>query len=147
MISAFGVITSFNVVYLLITAINALAAYGLARRAMGVGRWEAWLAGFVFAWSPVLVARGTGHFSLAAAAPLPVFIWCLINAEASRSWRDAALVGVCMAWAAFSDAYFGVYCLLIAALYIAATAVEVAARRTARSAPHGCGSSICRSCA
>ena len=30
-----------------------------------------------------------------------------------------------MAWAAFCDAYFGVYCLLIAALYIAATIVRV----------------------
>jgi hypothetical protein len=120
-----GVITSFNVVFLMLGVLNGLAAYGLARRAMGAGRWEAWLAGLAFAWSPVLIARSTGHFSLVAAAPLPAFIWALVNAERSRSFRDAALVGICMAWAAFCDAYFGVYCLLIAALYVGATVVRV----------------------
>ena len=127
-----GVITSFNVVFLAMGVLNGLAAYGLARRAVGAGRWEAWLAGLVFAWSPVLIARSTGHFSLVAAAPLPAFIWALTNAERSRSWRDAVLVGICTAWAAFCDAYFGIYCLLIAALYIGATFVRV--RRAAAPA-------------
>ncbi len=121
LISWLGVITSFNVVFLLMGVLNGLATYGLARRAMGAGRWEAWLAALAFAWSPVLIARSTGHFSLVAAAPLPAFLWALINADRSRSFRDAALVGVCMAWAAFCDAYFGVYCLMIAGLYVAAT--------------------------
>lgn len=125
LLPAFGVIASFNVVFLLICLLNALVAYGLARRAMGAGRWEAWLAGVAFAWSPVLVARSTGHFSLVAAAPLAAFMWALINAERSRLARDAAIVGVCMAWAAFCDAYFGIYCLLIAALYIGTTIVRV----------------------
>ena len=125
LIPRLGVITSFNIVLLAMGLINALAAYGLARRAMGAGRWEAWLAGLAFAWSPVLIARSTGHFSLMAAAPLPIFIWTLINAERSRSFRDAALVGICMAWASFCDAYFGVYCLLIAALYVGTTIVRV----------------------
>ena len=93
MISWLGVIASFNVVFLLMGVLNGLATYGLARRAMGAGRWEAWLAGLAFAWSPVLIARSTGHFSLVAAAPLPAFLWALINAERSRSFRDAALVG------------------------------------------------------
>lgn len=125
LISPFGVIAAFNLVYLITCLINALAVYGLARRAMGAGRWESWLAGIAFAWSPVLMARSTGHFSLVAAAPLPAFIWCLVNAERTRSWRDAALVGLCMAWAAFCDAYFGVYCLVIVAVYAAATILRV----------------------
>jgi len=125
LISWLGVIASFNVVLLFIVWLNSLTAYGLARRGMNAGRWEAFLAGLAFGWSPVLVARSTGHFSLVAAAPLPAFIWCLINAERSRSWRDAALVGLCMAWAAFCDPYFGVYCLMVASLYIAATIVRV----------------------
>lgn len=127
-----GVITSFNVVFLMMGVLNGLATYGLARRAMAAGRWEAWLAGLAFAWSPVLIARSTGHFSLVAAAPLPAFIWALMNAERSRSWRDAVVVGICMAWAAFCDAYFGVYCLLLAAVYLATTIVRV--RRAAAPA-------------
>ena len=35
-----------------------------------------------------------------------------------------------MAWAALSDAYYGVYCLMIAILYVAATLIRVT-----RSAP------------
>ena len=80
-----------------------------------------------------MVARTTGHFSLVAAAALPAFLWCLTNAERSRTAKDAALVGLCMAWAALSDAYYGVYCLMIAILYAAATLFHVT--RAARPAP------------
>jgi hypothetical protein len=135
LISSLGVIASFNMVLLFVVWLNALMAYGLARVGMNAGRWEAFLAGLVFAWSPVLVARSTGHFSLVAAAPLPAFIWCLIKAERSRSWRDAALVGLCMAWAAFCDPYFGVYCLMVAALYIATTIVRVTRAATPARLP------------
>ena len=131
LIGWFGVIASFNIVFLATTVLNGVFAYGLARRAMGVGRIEAWLAGLAFGWSPVIVARTTGHFSLVAAAALPAFVWALTNAERSRSMKDAALVGLCMAWAAFSDAYYGVYCAMICALYVATTLVRVA-RGTAR---------------
>ncbi len=68
---------------------------------------EAWLAGVLFAWSPVLVARGGGHFSLVAAAPLPAFLLFLVKADRTRSIHNAALVGLCMAWAAFCDVYYG----------------------------------------
>ena len=125
LISWLGVVASFNVVLLAVCVLNAVAVYGLARRATTANRFEAWLAGLVFAWAPAMVARSTGHFSLVAAAALPAFLWCLINAEASRSARDAALLGLCMAWAALSDAYYGVYCLMIAILYVAATLLRV----------------------
>lgn len=120
-----GVIAAFNLVFLLICVLNGAAMYGLARRVTAATRWEAWLAGLLFAWSPAMVARTTGHFSLVAAAALPAFMWCLVNAERTRSMRDAALVGVCMAWAALSDAYFGIYCVLIAVLYVAASLLKI----------------------
>jgi hypothetical protein len=133
LISALGVVTSFNLVFLFVCVLNALMAYGLIRRATAATRLEAFLGGMVFAWAPAMVARTTGHFSLVAAAALPAFLWSLINAEQSRSVRDAVLVGLCMAWAALSDAYYGVYCLLVAILYLTATLVRVT--RTARRAP------------
>jgi hypothetical protein len=76
------------------------------------------VAGVAFAWTPALVARSTGHFSLVAAAPLAAFLLCLIRADRSRRAFDAALAGACMAWAAFCDPYYAVYCLLIAAGYL-----------------------------
>lgn len=125
LISTLGVVTSFNLIFLAICVLNAWITYGLVRRVTAASRVEAWLAGLLFAWSPAMVARTTGHYSLVAAAALPAFIWCLVNAERSRSLRDAALVGLCMAWAALSDAYFGIYCLMIAILYIAASLLRV----------------------
>ena len=135
LISTLGVIRTFNIVFLFVCVLNGLAMCGLARRATAATRVEAWLAGLVFAWSPTMLARTTGHYSLAAAAALPAFVWCLINAERSRSMRDAALVGLCMAAAALSDAYFGIYCVMIALLYIAALMIRFTRteHRTARA--------------
>lgn len=132
LVSPLGVVTAFNLVFLGVCVLNALAAYGLARRVTAATRWEAWLAGLAFAWAPAMVARTTGHFSLVAAAALPAFIWSLVNAERTRRAKDAALVGLCMAWAALSDAYFGVYCLMMATLYLASSMLQVRAARSPR---------------
>ena len=120
-----GIVATFNVVFLLMTVLTALATYALVRRVTATTRLEAWLAGLLFAWSPVLVARGTGHYSLVAAAPLPAFLLCLINAERSRTLRSAALVGLCVAWAAFCDVYYAVYCLMIGGGYLVLRVVHV----------------------
>ena len=125
LISALGIVASFNVVFLFVTVLNGLAAYGLIRRATSADRFEAFLGGLVFGWAPAMIARTTGHFSLVAAAALPAFLWSLIVAERSRLPRHAMLVGLCMAWAALSDAYYGVYCLMIAILYVAATLLRI----------------------
>lgn len=131
LISVFGVVASFNLVYLLMSVLTSLMTYGLARAAFTVTRFEAFIAGVAFAWSPVLVARSTGHFSLAAAAPLPAFVWALIHAEKHRTAGSAALVGMCMAWAALCDAYYGVYCVMITVLYV----ITITVRFTRAPAP------------
>ncbi|MGQ0736475.1 MAG: DUF2079 domain-containing protein [Acidobacteriota bacterium] len=120
-----GVVATFNVVLWLITVITALVTYGLARRVTPATRPEAWLAGLAFAWSPVLVARTTGHFSLVAAAPLAAFVWALVNADRSRRPRDAAVAGLSMAWAAFCDVYFAIYCLMIVGGYLTSRIVRL----------------------
>jgi hypothetical protein len=130
-----GIVRAFNIVLLVITVLTALTTYMLARRVTSATRFEAWLAGLAFAWSPVLVARSTAHFSLVAAAPLAAFILCLINADRSRRSRDAALAGVCMAWAAFCDPYYGVFCLMIAAGYLGSRLIRVSLEHTPASAP------------
>ena len=113
-----GTVATFNVVYLLVVVLTAWMTFVLARRVTGGAVAESWLAGLAFAWAPLLVARSTGHFSLVAAAPLPAFLWCLHRVERSERLRDSALAGLVVAWAAFCDAYYAVYCLLIAALYV-----------------------------
>jgi hypothetical protein len=120
-----GVVASFNIVFLLSTLLTALATYALVRHVTPATRPEAWLAGMLFAWSPVLVARSTGHFSLVAAAPLPAFLLFLIKADRSRQLHHAAFAGLCIAWAAFCDVYYAVYCLMFLIGYFTLRAVRV----------------------
>ena len=105
----------------------------LARRVVGATP-EAWLAGLLFGFSPVLVARSTAHFSLVAAAPLPVFVLCLMRLEEKPTTLNAIAAGATVAWAATCDPYFAVYCLLIGACYTAVRAVRIHRRPPAPGA-------------
>jgi hypothetical protein len=119
-----GVVGAFNVVYLMMTVLTAYMAFLLARRLTGRAP-ESWLAGLAFGWSPVLVTRGMGHFSVAAAAPLAAFLLVLLRTAERERLRDAVLLGVTMWWAASTDVYFAVYCLLLAAVFLVARTVTV----------------------
>src|SRR5262245_10820432 len=116
LIPLFGVSVTFNVLFLFMTALTGWTMFLLARRVIGRTP-EAWLAGLLFAFSPALVARSTGHFSLVAAAPLPVFVLCLMRFERHPSVATAAVMGATIAWATTCDPYYGIYCLLIGACY------------------------------
>jgi len=124
LIGRLGLISAFNLVYLGMMALTAWCTACLARAA-GCRRWEAWLAGVAFAWSPVLMARSTGHFSLVAAAPLPVLLLILVKGEGKGRYRDAVALGATLAWAAFCDIYYVVYGALLIGTYVLAHAAVV----------------------
>ena len=135
LIPVIGVIAAFNIVLLLVTVLTALCGYALARLAFATTRLEAFSGGLAFAWAPAVVARTTGHFSLVAAAPLAAFAWCLIKAERTRHMRYAALAGLTMAWAAFCDAYFAVFCVMVAGLYVSSLLLLVTRRQPLHAVP------------
>lgn len=110
-----GVVTTFNVIYLASTAATAFTTFLLARRVTGRAL-EAWLAAMLFAFSPALVARSTAHFSLVQAAALPLFAYCWDRMLEGGRLRFAVASGLSLAWAMMSDAYYGVYCVLLAGL-------------------------------
>ena len=114
-----GVVATFNVVFLFMSVLTAYATFLLARHVTGRPA-ESWLAGLLFAWSPLLVTRGMGHFSLVAAAPLAIFLLVLMKADGQERFRDAAALGAVVAWAATTDVYYGIYCLLIGAAFLVA---------------------------
>ncbi|MGE0361484.1 MAG: hypothetical protein AB7H93_12035 [Vicinamibacterales bacterium] len=128
-IGTFGPVLTFNLVYLAVVVLTAWMTFVLARRVTDGAVLEAWLAGLAFAWAPLMVARTTGHVSLVAAAPLPAFMWCLYRVERSERLRDSALAGVVVAWAAFCDAYYAVYCLMIATVYVGSRVLRLEWRR------------------
>jgi hypothetical protein len=117
LIGLLGIVATFNVIYLLMTLLTAYATFLLAKHVTGTTI-EAWLAGLLFAWSPVLVTRGNGHFSLVAAAPLAVFMLLLLRAADRQRLRDAVALGATVWWAASTDVYYAVYCLLLAGIFL-----------------------------
>jgi hypothetical protein len=124
LIQALGVIPTFNLVMLFTRVLTAFSMFLLARHVTGRSA-EAWVAGLAFAWSPALVTRSMAHFSLMAAAPLAVFLLVLLLcAEQKRwRWREAAALGLTVCWATLTDAYYGIYCLLLGGLFLASRTV------------------------
>ena len=124
LIGPLGVVAAFNAVYLAMSALTAYVMFLLARHLTGRTA-ESFLAGLLFAWSPVLVTRGAGHFSLAAAAPLVGFVLTLLRIETHQRPRDAVMLGLTFWWAASTDAYFAIYCLMLAAVFLVSKIVTI----------------------
>ena len=124
LIRVLGVVTTFNVVYLAMVVLTAFSTYLLTRHITGRVA-ESWLAGLCFAWSPILVTRGMGHFSLVAAAPLAIFLLVLLKADGQERFRDAVALGAVMWWAASTDVYYAVYCLLLGVVFLVARVISI----------------------
>src|SRR5262245_891521 len=120
-----GVVATFNLVYLTLCVLTAYATFLLVQKLTPGDSVIPWLAGVMFAWSPALVTRGMGHFSLAAAAPLPIFVLLLTRIHERSNRRDVMLLGATVAWATACDVYYGVYCVLMATAYLLATSFRV----------------------
>lgn len=119
-----GVVGTFNVVLMLLVAASGWSAAILGRR-LGLSPLAAFAAGALFIASPTITAREAAHLSLASAAALPLFLWALLRVLESHDRRDAVLVGIMVAFASYSDAYFGIYCVLMGLFTLAWRYVEV----------------------
>ena len=118
-----GVLRTFNVLVIASGVMSGYAMYCYARSRTGDAV-SAWVGGLLFGFSPFMSARAAEHFSLTLAAPLPVFGCLMYRLYNHPSLKVACAAGATVAWAFLSDAYFAVYCLLIAsftALYSVVT--------------------------
>ena len=114
LIPLFGVLATFNVLVLASGVISGYAMYTYARiRTQDAA--AAWIGGVLFGFSPFMSARAAEHFSLTLAAPLPIFGLLLYRIYAAPSFALACAAGATVAWAFLCDAYYAVYCLLMAA--------------------------------
>jgi hypothetical protein len=125
LLGTLGIVATFNVVYLLMVVITGYVMFRLVwhvtRRPV-----ESWLAGALFSWSPYLVTRGMGHFSLVAAAPLPMFALLLLKCDERPSVGKAVGLGATVCWAATTDPYYAVYCVILACVFVAVQAIRFA---------------------
>lgn len=107
-----GVVGTYNLILLLFLALDGWCLFLLARHVTG-RTLESWVAGAMFAASPVLIARTTAHLSLVGAFPLPLAALAAIRLLNGWRARDALATGAAMALAAACDAYYGVYAGLL----------------------------------
>ncbi len=130
-----GLVGAFNITLLLMQALAGFGVFLLARRYTTRDS-IAWLAGALFACSPTIITRSLAHQSLVAAGPLALFLLFVLRAADRRTLADALLAGVCAAWAAICDAYYGIYCvpLLICVGLVNVLKWESRAERSRRSA-------------
>jgi hypothetical protein len=117
LIGPLGVVATFNVLMIALVALSGFGVFVLARR-LGLEAIAAWAGGAIFIASPVLTARQTAHFSLVIAMALPLFLWALLRALEHQRVRDAVLVGSLVALASYSDAYYGIYCVMMGAFLV-----------------------------
>jgi hypothetical protein len=132
LLGVLDVVTTFNVVYLLTIVLTGYAMFHLAWQVTGRPV-ESWLAGALFSWCPWLVTRGMGHFSLVAAAPLPIFALLLLRLGERGRLRDALALGATVCWAATTDPYYAVYCVMMACLFLGMRTVRITHDHTQRS--------------
>jgi len=125
LVGTLGIVTTFNLVYLLMIVITGYATFRLVCH-VTERPLESWLAGALFSWSPYLVTRGIGHFSLVAAAPLPVFALLLLKCDERPSVRTAVALGATVCWAATTDPYYAVYSVMLACVFVAVQAIRFA---------------------
>ena len=119
-----GVVATFNLVYLLMTVLTGYATFLLARHITG-GTVEAWLAGLLFAWSPILVTRGGGHFSLVAAAPGRCSCSCCCGAAERQRIRDAVALGATCSGRQAPMRTMRCNCVIIAAAFMAGRVLTI----------------------
>ena len=121
------VVQAFNVVYLALMILGGYAVFLLAHQVTRDAV-ASWLAGLLFGWSPILVTRGTGHFSLLGTAPLAIFLLLLVRANGHVRVRDAIALGATIAWASMTDVYYAVFCLVIGLAFVVGRVVSIERR-------------------
>ena len=112
LIPLLGLVGAYNVVLLLALSSSGGAAYWLARH-HGYGRPASLVGGAVFMALPMVGARVVAHLSLVTNAALPLFLLTLDRALEKPSAGRGMAVGTIVAAAAYSDAYYGVFCVLM----------------------------------
>jgi hypothetical protein len=123
-----GVVRTFNVLVIASGVMTAYAMYCYGRARTGDAA-AAWVGGLLFGFSPFMNVRAGDHFSLALAAPLPLFAWLMYRLYAQPSLKLSCAAGAIVAWAFLCDAYYAVYCLFIA-LFTASYSIFSVERQT-----------------
>ena len=127
LIPLLGVVKTFNLLVIANGVMTGYAMYFYARVRTGDAA-AAWIGGLLFGFSPFMSARAAEHFSLTLAAPLADLRLADVPDLFAADMGLACAAGATVAWAFLSDAYYAVYCLLMAGFMACYTMFSVETR-------------------
>ena len=110
--------TAYNI---LILGTFALAGWGmflLAHHLTGDRR-AAYVAGLIYAFSPYMLTRGTGHLNYLSSEWIPLYVLCLIRLLETQNRRWAWGGGLCLLLTGYCEYYYLIYLTLFTAFYLA----------------------------
>ncbi len=109
--------TAYNILILVTFALSGWTMFLLARHLSGDAR-AAWLAGLVYAFSPYMLTRGTGHLNYLSGEWMPLYALCLIRLLQTREKRWAWGGGLCLLLTAYCEYYYLIYLTLFTVFYL-----------------------------
>lgn len=111
----FGLVTAFNVLWLLSFILAGYGAFLLARYLTGNDA-AAFISGIVYAYSPYHFAQALQHVGATTIEWIPFCALFIVKALKERSLKDAALAGIFFILVAMSDSQYMMFMALFVAL-------------------------------
>jgi hypothetical protein len=116
-----GPVAAYNLLALLAFVLSGVTMYALARD-LGIGRAAAFVAGLLYSFAPLHVARFVdGQLEHMTIQWLPLFALLLRRAFQRLSWRASIGAGLLLLWITLTSLYQALSCLLLVGLLAAAT--------------------------
>ncbi len=115
-------VAMYNCAVLLAFALCGVCMYPLARH-LGAGRGASFLAGAIYAFAPLHMAR-VGHVGIASIMWFPLVVLLLDRLTTRPTKRDVLALAACLALQAFASQYYALYLLVLVPLYLVIAAVR-----------------------
>ena len=111
-----NLIFSWNVLALLFFVFSGLATYAIARR-ITQNHWAALMAGFIFAFAPVVMMQFNGRWHISTTWPIPLMVLFTLRFLDNQRLREAAAAAVCWALLLYNNQEFALDAALFFVLF------------------------------
>jgi len=112
----FNLITSFNIVTLLMFTFSGVGAYFLTLRFVN-NPFAAFLSGVIFSFCPFKLARLGGHYNFIDSAFIPFFILLLFQLFKKKGMKKPVMAGILLALVGYCSYYYLVFLILFIIIF------------------------------
>ncbi len=114
---AIGLITAFNVYFLISIALSGLFTFLLVRH-ITKSDLSAFVSGIIFAFSPYITMHWLGHQNLVTVWFIPLFILLILKLFEDKKWLYAVLAGLVAGLASLNDFYNPIFLIGFLLLFV-----------------------------